>query len=104
MRPFRGPKLAVSPRTQCMSDHALGAYPSVLGKHVVDTCRDLPREVRWDGVSYLDVLLRARSPEEVVVWKCLEPSSLTDRQTATLRRVWMDEVVAVFRNMTGDSG
>ena len=85
-----------------LSDHAMGAHPSVLGEQAANAFRELPREVRRDRVSYLDVLLRAPPFEKVVVGERLQPSSLTDSQTATLRRVRMDEVVSVLGDVTGD--
>jgi hypothetical protein len=62
----------------------------------VDQRCDLACQERWDCISNLDVLLCPVAEEQVVVREGLQPGGLADCQAATLRRVWMDEVVPVF--------
>ena len=50
------------------------------------------------------VLLGARSLEEIVIRKCLQPSSLANSKAAGLGGIGMDIVVAVLRDVTGNSG
>ena len=54
---------------------------------------------RWHGITYLIILLCARSFKEVIVGKCLKPSSFSHCQAAALQWVGMDEIMSVFGNM-----
>lgn len=65
---------------------------------------DLVGKQRWHGVSNLVILLRPVPLKKVVVRKGLEPGRLPHRQTATLPRIRMDEVVAVFGDVACHSG
>ena len=65
---------------------------------------DLRREIGWDGISDLHVLLRATAVEEVVVRKGLKAGSLADGETAALGRIGMNEVMPVFRDVASDRG
>ena len=56
---------------------------------------------RWNRISNLNILLRPVAEEQVVVREGLQPGGLAHRQATTLRRVWMNEVVPVFRDVTG---
>ncbi len=51
---------------------------------------------RRHGIADLVVLLCTISLEEIVVWECLQSSCLSYREAATLPRVRVNEVVAVF--------
>ena len=65
---------------------------------------NLPREIRRHRITYLDVLLRASAAEEIVVREGLKPRGLSYRETPTLTRVRMYEVVTVLRDVAGDRG
>ena len=59
-------------------------------------------EERRNGVAHLDVLLRARPVKEVVVRKRLETRHFSHGETPALTRIWMNEVVAVLRQVARD--
>lgn len=63
---------------------------------------DTPREQWRHRIPDLDVLLRPRTAEEIVVGKRLESGSLPDGQAAALFWIGMNESVAVLRDVTGD--
>jgi hypothetical protein len=54
------------------------------------------------GVTNLNKLLCPVALEEIIVWKCLQAGSLSDGQTAALRRIGMDEIMPVLGNMARD--
>ena len=63
---------------------------------------DLVGQKRWYGVSNLVILLRSIALKEVIVWECLKPSRLSHREAATLSWVRVNEVVAVFGDVTSN--
>ncbi len=63
--------------------------------------RDLVGQIWRHGVADLMILLRARAAEKVIVREGLQPGSLADSQRATLSRIRVNEIVAVFRDVTG---
>ena len=64
---------------------------------------DLLGKQWWHRVADLSILRGARTAEEVVVGKCLDARSFAYGQAATLRRVIVDIVMAVLRDMASDS-
>src|ERR1035441_9594998 len=64
-----------------------------------DDARDLHRQVRWNGVSDLAILVGARALEEVVVWKGLDSRGFTDGPAPALCGIVMNKVVAVLADM-----
>src|SRR5260221_6890246 len=55
-----------------------------------------------NGISDLAVTFRPGPAEKVIVWKCLYPRCLAQRKASTLRRIVVDVVVAVFRDVARD--
>lgn len=63
---------------------------------------DLVRKKGWNCVADLVVLLGARALEEIVIRKGLEAGGFADGKAATLRRIGVNIVVAVLRNVRND--
>src|ERR1039457_6988357 len=63
-----------------------------------DICH-LQGEKRRDRVPYLPILIGARALKEIVVWEGLDACGFPNRPAPALRRVMMNEVVAVFANV-----
>ena len=61
----------------------------------------MAREERRDGIPDLYILLSAIAKEDVVIRKCLQTGGFPDSQAATLDRVGVDEVVAIFGDVAG---
>ena len=66
--------------------------------------RDLVGQQRRHGVADLMELLRTVSLKEVIVRKGLKPCGFSHGQTATLRRIVVNEVVTVLGDVTGHGG
>lgn len=73
-------------------------------EHVPHDLCDTLRKERGHGVTDLDVLLRARAAEEIVVWKRLKACALAHRETSALGRVGMNEAMPVLGNVARDRG
>lgn len=55
-------------------------------------------------IPYLNELLGAVAPENIIVRKGLESRCFAHGQAAALRRIGMDESMAIFGNVAGDGG
>ena len=60
------------------------------------------RQQRWYRVANLDVLLSPRAFEQIVVGERLEARGFSHREASALRRIGMDEVVTVLRDVRRD--
>jgi hypothetical protein len=74
----------------------IGAGGLKEGRHNV---RNLVCQEGRDSIAYLLILVCARPFKEVIIRKGLEASDLAHGETAALRRVVMDEVMAVPREV-----
>ncbi len=63
---------------------------------------DLPRQKWRHRVSNLHVGFGSVAKEQIVVRECLQPGRFPHGQTAALKRVRVDEVVAVLGDVAGD--
>ena len=62
---------------------------------------DLPCQVRWHGISYLDKLASAVAKEMIVVRERLQPSCLAYGQTSALGGIRVYVIVSILRDMAG---
>ena len=67
-----------------------------LSKKAEDDLRNLFGQKRRNRISDLNILLCSVSHEEVVIGKCLNPGCFSDRKAATLGRVIVNEIMAIF--------
>ena len=70
----------------------------------MDDLRNLVCEKRWHGIADLNILFGSIALKKIVVGKCLQARRFPDRQAATLKRVRVDEIMPVLRDMAGDRG
>ena len=61
----------------------------------------LPSQIWWYGIPNLYVLLGSVSHEEIIIRERLQTCGFSYRKASTLERIWMYEVVAIFRNVAG---
>ena len=62
----------------------------------------MPGKKWWNCISNLRELLGLVAHKMIVVWKGLEPCSFPNSEAATLRWIWMDEVVPVFGDVASN--
>jgi len=79
-------------------------HKSRTAENAEDGLRNLGRKQGRNGISDLCVLCSTGPHKQVIVRKCLNPSCLPDRQAPALRRVWMNVVMAVLRNVRCNCG
>ena len=77
-------------------------FDSSLMQQAIENQGYLSRKEWWNCVAYLNILLRPVPLEKVVVGKGLEARRLTNRQTSTLSRVGVNEIMSVLRDMACD--
>jgi hypothetical protein len=70
-----------------------------LFKHIENNLANLLCEQGWNCVSHLNILGCTRSAEEIIVWKSLQPSGLSNSQTAALQRIGVNIIVPVLGDM-----